>query len=152
VWGKEKFIEKLVKGSQRLLDDCGSRVPGRIIWIWLPAEVCDRPQKWRRRLGAALVQWASWSLAALPAGYSKECVQVPDLPGGAESLEIGITVDPLRADSEVQKLDAVAVAYTSGLQLEGEVHFFVWYPQSNEWDTPWIRAFGLSTNQLTGFG
>jgi hypothetical protein len=47
-------------------------------------------------------------------------------------------VDQLRADSEIQKLDAVALVYTSGLQLEGEVHFFVWYPGSNEWHTPWI--------------
>jgi hypothetical protein len=56
-------------------------------------------------------------------------------------------VDHLRADLEIQKLDAVALAYTSGLQLEGEVHFFVWYPCSNEWDAPWIVP--LARHQMT---
>jgi hypothetical protein len=46
-------------------------------------------------------------------------------------------IDQLRADSRSQKLDAVALAYTSGIELAGEVYFFVWYPCSNEWDTSW---------------
>jgi hypothetical protein len=46
-------------------------------------------------------------------------------------------IDQLRADSRSQKLDAVALAYTSGIELADAVYFFVWYPCSNEWDTPW---------------
>lgn len=46
-------------------------------------------------------------------------------------------IDQLRGDPQTQKLDALALAYTSGLELEDEVYFFVWYPCSNEWDTPW---------------
>ena len=46
-------------------------------------------------------------------------------------------VDQLRADSRIQELYAVALAYTQGLTLGGKAHFCVWYPFSNEWHSPW---------------
>ena len=42
--------------------------------------------------------------------------------------------------SGVHELDAIALAYTPGLELVGEAHFHVWRPGEGEWDAPLISA------------
>ena len=47
--------------------------------------------------------------------------------------------DQLRSNSRIEKLDAVALVYTSGIPLQCEVSFVVWHPCSNEWGIPWTE-------------
>jgi len=47
-------------------------------------------------------------------------------------------VDELRTHQNLSGVDAVVLAYTSGLKLVDEIHFRNWQPGANCWQMPWV--------------
>ncbi len=74
VWRKEDFFKRATKSLQ---DDVTLRVPGRVIWLYIPAEAFDTANPWRwDHVDQALILWAKTSLSTLPVGCSEHAIPI----------------------------------------------------------------------------